>query len=216
MLSLTTDPSRLCQGSTRREWLRVGGLSMLGLTLPQLLAAQAAPTAQPADGMFGRAKNVLYVWLQGGPPQHETWDPKPEAPAEIRGEFRPIQTNVPGMEIGELLPRIAARADKLAIVRSLTTHNDLHDASGYWVLTGYPYVGRQSREISPTTDWPWLGSVVKRLKPSEVLPAYSAVWLPDWMRLRSLGTAISAGGAGIAARNSPAAAQQSPDTAVAD
>jgi hypothetical protein len=188
MFSLFSEPVRMCQGVSRREWLRVGGLGLGGITLPQLLAGRSL--AGPAFGqstierpaMFGRAKNVLVVWLQGGPPQHETWDPKPDAPAEIRGAFGPIQTNIPGIQIGELLPRLATRADKLAIVRSLCTHNDLHDASAYWVLTGYPYRGRQSREISPT-DWPWLGSVIKQLKPSEELPAYSAVWLPDWMRL---------------------------------
>jgi hypothetical protein len=183
MFSLFSEPVRMCQGVSRREWLRVGGLGLGGLGLPQLLGSSTA--AQPSverPAMFGRAKNVLVVWLQGGPPQHETWDPKPDAPAEIRGAFGPIQTNIPGIQIGELLPRIATRADKLAIVRSLCTHNDLHDASAYWVLTGYPYRGRQSREISPT-DWPWLGSVIKQLKPSEELPAYSAVWLPDWMRL---------------------------------
>ena len=182
MLSFQQPTVRLCQGQSRREWLRVGGLTTLGLGLPQLLAAAAEPRPEGLGPQFGRAKNVLFVWLQGGPPQHETWDPKPEAPAEIRGEFGSIQTNVPGLQIGELLPRLATRADKLAIVRSLTTHNDLHDASAYWVLTGYPYTGRQSREISPT-DWPWLGSVIKRLKPSTELPAYSSVWLPDWMRL---------------------------------
>ncbi|MDB5390100.1 MAG: hypothetical protein JWM11_5746 [Planctomycetaceae bacterium] len=167
----------------RRELLRVGGLSTLGLTLPMLLQSQQSRGA--TGGMspsFGRAKNVIYLWLQGGPPQHETFDPKPDAPAEIRGEFQPIQTNVPGIQISELLPRTAACADKLAIVRSICTQNDLHDASGYWVLTGYPYLGQQSRQISPT-DWPYLGSVIKRLKPSETAPALTSVWLPDVMRL---------------------------------
>src|SRR5262249_42441223 len=104
------------------------------------------------------------------------------APAEIRGEFKPIATNVPGIQICELLPRTAAIVDKLAIVRSLCTHTDLHDASGYWILTGRQYTGQQSRQISPK-DWPYLGSVVKMLKPSPKLPAYTSVWLPDVMRL---------------------------------
>jgi hypothetical protein len=80
------------------------------------------------------------------------------------------------------LPRTAAIAHKLAVVRSLCTHSDLHDASAYWVLTGYRYRGTQSRQISPT-DWPYLGSIVKMLKPSERLPSYTSVWLPDVMRL---------------------------------
>src|SRR5207302_9891967 len=130
--------------------------------LPGLV--QARPARQRALGStFGRAKNVIFLWLQGGPPQHETWDPKPDATAEIRGEFRPIATNVPGIQIGELLPRTAGIMDRLAVVRSLCTHTDLHDASGYWILTGYRYTGQQSRLISPA-DWPYLGSVIRMLK----------------------------------------------------
>jgi hypothetical protein len=181
MFSLHDRPARLCDGIHRRELLRVGGLSVLGLSLPALLEAQARAATSSA-ATFGKAKNVIFLWLQGGPPQHETFDPKPDAPAEIRGEFKPIRTNVPGIHFCELLPRTAAVADKLAVVRSLCTHSDLHDASGYWVLTGYRYLGQQSRQISPT-DWPYLGSIVKMLKPSDRLPSYTSVWLPDVMRL---------------------------------
>ncbi|MSR33088.1 MAG: DUF1501 domain-containing protein [Gemmataceae bacterium] len=169
-------------GVNRRELLRVGGLSAMGLSLPMLLDLQARASNPLRGKTFGQAKNVIFLWLQGGPPQHETFDPKPDAPVDIRGEFKPIQTNVPGILISELLPRIAGICDKLAIVRSICTHTDLHDASGYWVLTGNKYQGAQSRQISPT-DWPYLGSIVKLLKPSEKLPAYSSVWLPDVMRL---------------------------------
>src|SRR5262245_39570177 len=105
MYGLDGRPNRLCDGQTRREWLRVGGLSVLGLSLGDLLragiaaspAAAASPDSSLGRGLegttFGRAKNVIFLWLQGGPPQHETFDPKPEAPAEIRGLFRPIATN---------------------------------------------------------------------------------------------------------------------------
>ncbi len=185
MFSLLGQSGRLCDGISRRELLRIGGLSALGLSLPDLLrASQIAgpPKGIVNDPTFGRAKNILYVWLQGGPPQHETFDPKPDAPIEIRGPFKPIQTNVPGIQFCELLPRIARIADKLAVVRSLHTDNDLHDASGYEVLTGYRYTGTNSRQISPT-DWPYFGSVVKLLKPSERLPPLTTVWLPDIMRL---------------------------------
>lgn len=187
MFSLHDRASRLCDGISRRELLRVGGLSCLGISLPDLLRAQALAKTQSdaASGSpsFGRAKNVIFLWLQGGPPQHETFDPKPDAPAEIRGEFKPIATNVPGIQFCELLPRTAAIADKLAVVRSLCTHTDLHDASGYWVLTGYKYQGRESRMINRPTDWPYLGSVIRMLSPSETLPSYTSVWLPDVMRL---------------------------------
>ncbi len=183
MLSIQDRSTRLCDGISRRELLRVGGLSTLGLSLPALLAASEEPgDGQAMSRSFGRAKNVIFLWLQGGPPQHETFDPKPDAPAEIRGEFAAIQTNIPGVRFGELLPRTAARADKLAVVRSICTNSDLHDASGYWVLTGYPYTGQQSRQISPN-DWPYLGSVIKRLKPSKTAPGFTSVWLPDVMRL---------------------------------
>ena len=183
MFSVHDRPARLCDGISRRELLRIGGLSALGLSLPDLLqAAGRRPVSKVHGSTFGRAKNVIFLWLQGGPPQHETFDPKPDAPAEIRGEFKPIATSVPGVRFCELLPRTARIANKLAVVRSLCTHSDLHDASGYWVLTGYRYTGRESRQISPT-DWPYLGSIVKMLKPSTRLPSFSSVWLPDVMRL---------------------------------
>src|SRR5882762_11070569 len=191
MFSLQDRPATLCDGINRREWLRVGGMSALGLSLPHLLRAAeqpAVPTTVPrlARGLqgatFGKAKNVIFLWLQGGPPQHETFDPKPDAPAEIRGEFRPIQTSVPGVHFCELLPRTAAIAHKLAIVRSLATNDDNHDVSGYWVMTGYPYGPGSARQIKPN-DWPYFGSIVKMLKPSERLPALTSVWVPDLMRL---------------------------------
>jgi hypothetical protein len=191
MLSLQDRATVLCDGISRREWLRVGGLSVLGLSLPDLLRASERPAVPPAaprlaEGLagatFGRARGVIFLWLQGGPPQHETLDPKPDAPAEVRGEFKPIATNVPGIRFCELLPRTARLADKLAIVRSLATNDDNHDVSGYWILTGYPYGPGSARQIKPN-DWPYLGSVVKMLKPSERLPALTSVWLPDVMRL---------------------------------
>ncbi len=178
-------------GISRREWLRVGGLSAMGLSLAGLLRAGeqpilAATAPRLARGLqgttFGRAKNVIFLWLQGGPPQHETFDPKPDAPAEIRGPFRPIATTVPGIRFCELLPRTACYADKLAVVRSLASDDENHDVSGYWVLTGYPYGPGSARQIKPN-DWPYFGSIVKMLKPSERLPALTSVWLPDLMRL---------------------------------
>jgi len=182
MWSLEGDAARLCDRLDRREMIRVGGLSSLGLSLPSLLASQADASSEISDPTFGRAKSVIYVWLQGGPPQHETFDPKPEAPSGIRGLFSPIQTNVPGVQFCELLPRTARIADKLAIVRSMATDNNQHSGSGYEVLTGYKYAGSNPRKITPQ-DWPWFGSLVKRLKPSKKLPPLSTVWVPQIMRL---------------------------------
>ena len=175
---------------SRREWLCVGGLSALGVSLPTLLRAgdnpqRPAPAPKLVSDLgttFGRAKNVIYLWLQGGPPQHETFDPKPDAPAEIRGPFKPIATNIPGIRFCELLPRTARHADKLAVLRSLSTRDDNHDVSGYWLLTGYPYGAGSARQIK-ATDWPYFGSIVKMLKPSQKLPALTSVWIPDRMRL---------------------------------
>jgi hypothetical protein len=173
----------------RREWLRVGGLSAMGLSLADLLRQQSrardlssGQALGTRSATFGRAQSVIFLWLQGGPPQHETFDPKPDAPAEIRGPFRPIQTNVPGIRFGELLPRTARIADKLAVVRSIATDDNNHDVSGYWVLTGYPYGPGSARQIKPA-DWPYLGSIVKMKRPSERLPALTSVWIPDVMRL---------------------------------
>jgi hypothetical protein len=182
MFSLEDRPYTLCDRITRRELMRIGGLNLLGLSLPALLRAQACGATSGGDPTFGRAKNVIYLWLQGGPPQHETFDPKPNAPLEIRGPFKPIATNVPGIQFCELLPRTAAMADKLAVVRSMSTDDNTHDTSGYWVLTGTKYESGSAREIK-SSDWPYFGSVVKMLKPSTRVPALSTVWIPDIMRL---------------------------------
>jgi Protein of unknown function (DUF1501) len=184
MFSFLDRPVRLCDGFARRELLRIGGLSALGLSLPHLLrAGETNPASMSAVyKSFGRAKNIIFLFLAGGPPQHETFDPKPDAPAEVRGPFKPICTNVPGIHFCELLPRTARIADKLAICRSLSTDDNNHDGSGYQVLTGYKYVGPNSRTIQPT-DWPYFGSIIKRYRPSEILPPLSTVWLPDMFRL---------------------------------
>ncbi len=184
MFSLNDRPTKLCDGLSRREVLRIGGLSAMGLSLPNLLQArETAPLGiPPTDKTFGRAKNVIFLYLAGGPPQHETFDPKPDAPADVRGPFNPISTNVPGIQFCELLPRTAAMADKLAIVRSMATDDNTHSSSSHWVLTGTKYVGPNARTIQPT-DWPYFGSIIKRYKPSEILPPLSTVWIPDIMRL---------------------------------
>ena len=100
------DGPRPCDGLTRRESLRVGGLSALGLTLPELLRRRAAA----GDRQEGTAKACIVLFLMGGPPQHSTWDPKPDAPPEVRGEFPPVDTNVPGIRIGSVLPNLTRHA----------------------------------------------------------------------------------------------------------
>ena len=134
---------------------------MFGLGLGDLLrsrSAQAAEGEKPA-GSFGRAKSCILLFMWGGPAHQDTWDLKPEAPAEIRGEFKPIATNVPGIHICEHLPLLAARTDKLAIVRSMT-HTDVNHLTGtHYMLTG------QAPPATPELrgDWPHIGAVLARL-----------------------------------------------------
>ena len=163
----------------RRELLRVGGLTLGGLGLADLVKASPQPAQLGAS--FGRAKNIIFLYLCGGPPQHETFDPKPDAPVEIRGPFKPIQTNIPGIQFSELLPRTAAIADKLAVIRSMSTDDNIHSSSGHWVLTGYKYQGPNARTIQ-TSDWPFYGSIIKRYKPSARMPGLSSVVIPDYVR----------------------------------
>ena len=164
---------------SRRELLRIGGVGALGLTLPMLLQARAhsASSQSGLESSFGRAKNLIYLFLSGGPSQYETFDPKPTAPAEIRGVFQPISTAIPGVQFCELLPRISQMADKFALVRSMSTNDPNHESGGYWVHTGHKYIGPDMRALAPT-DWPTLGSVIKMLKPSDKVP-FSTVMLPE-------------------------------------
>jgi hypothetical protein len=169
------------EGVSRREWLRIGGLHTAGLSLPALLASRSRAESSARQGggdpTFGRAKSIIYLFLSGGPSQYETFDPKPDAPAEIRGAFRPIATRVPGVHFCELLPRTAAIADRLAIARAMATDDNNHESGGYWVHTGRKYAGPNMRSLNPT-DWPTLGSIVKMLHPSEDVP-FSTVMLPE-------------------------------------
>jgi uncharacterized protein (DUF1501 family) len=136
----------------RREFLRAGALPLVGLGLPRLLASQ--PTAKP------RAKACIVLFMWGGPAHQDTWDMKPDAPAEYRGEFRPIPTRVPGLHICEHLPRLARHADKLALLRAMT-HDDVnHTTSTSFLLTGR---GLDRPGQSLHEDWPSYGAVLSRL-----------------------------------------------------
>jgi hypothetical protein len=181
MLSIQDRPVRLCDGLTRREWLRVGGLGLAGLTLPQLVGARRAQAAfAGGDRSFGKAKSCIVLFLMGGPPQHETWDPKPEAPAEIRGELKPIPSAVPGLSVGELMPRVARLTDKIAVLRAVSTKDNAHSSSGYWMLTGYPHQPTNNENATPgfPNDWPWFGAVVQKLAAARG-PMPPAVRLPE-------------------------------------
>lgn len=176
---LDTAGLRLCDQVTRRSCLQVGGLALGGLTLPKLLTARAKANRSPSTS-FGRAKSVIVFGLVGGPPQHETFDPKPEAPAEIRGEFGTIATKTPGFRIGELLPRTAQWTENMAVLRAIVTGDNAHSSSGYQMLTGMPHVplNQESATPKPPNDFPSLGAMVRALKQrSGELPA--AITLPE-------------------------------------
>ena len=136
---------RFCDGATRRDFLKIGGMVMGGLSLPQLLAAEAQA------GIGKSHKAIINVFLPGGPPHQDMWDIKVDAPAEIRGEFQPIKTNVAGIEIGECFPKIAAVADKCVFIRSMVGATGGHDA--YQCMTGRPL------NPAPAGGWPAAGAV---------------------------------------------------------
>ena len=158
MLTIPGPQSRYCDGISRRSWLQIGGLALGGLALPEILRAEAG------RGTRSRAKGIIMVLLPGGPSHLDMYDLKPNAPAEIRGEFRPIATNVPGIEVCELMPRLAAMADKLVLVRSLVGFRDDHNT--HWCSTGWEsHPPMHSSAIVagyPPGDWPSMGSVLSR------------------------------------------------------
>lgn len=164
MLSLFGRATKLCDGISRREMLRVGGLAIGGLTLADVLRArEAAGSDSNGPKTKRRSKSVIMVWLRGGPSHIDSYDMKPEAPPEIRGEFRAAATNVPGIQICDLMPRQATMMDKIAIVRGIRS-NDLGDHTPHYIITGSPDRGKH----------PAFGSVVGYLQPRrpDGLPPY--------------------------------------------
>jgi hypothetical protein len=168
MLRLLGPNVRLCDGRNRREVLRIGGMGLLGagLNLSDLLRVPAMANGPIlSTSSFGRAKSCILLFLMGGPPQHSTWDPKPDAPAEVRGEFGPIATTVSGLSISELLPRTALVADKFCILRAVSTGDNAHSSSGYYMLTGRPHQPMNFENANPgaPNDAPSLGALLRRI-----------------------------------------------------
>lgn len=150
-------------GVTRRELLQVGYSGLLGIGL-------GAPAASnPGSGGFGRAKSLILVFLTGGPSHLEMFDPKPEAPSDVRGEFKPLETRVSGIRYAEHLPRLAALADRLTVIRSMAHRNNGHLPATHWVLTGRPMpnlpIDSGADKIRSRTDWPSYGSTMSYFRP---------------------------------------------------
>ena len=165
-------------GLIRREFLQVGFSGFLGLGLPGLLAAKAKAATAPSP--VGRAKSVILVFLTGAPSHLDTFDLKPEAPEGIRSTYEPIATNVPGMRFCEHLPGLAARADKLAVVRSMTHDNLNHLNATHHLLTGHPQPGAFFDKIASRTDFPNYASALNYLRPrGDGVP--SGVMLPTFL-----------------------------------
>ncbi|QDV52318.1 DUF1501 domain-containing protein [Gimesia fumaroli] len=145
---LGSQKSKFCDQITRRNFLSIGGLALGGMSLPQILQAEAAAPKRKQH------KGIIMIFLPGGPPHQDMWDIKVDAPSEIRGEFNAIQTNVSGIEIGDQFPRMAQMADKFAFIRSMVGSDGRHDA--FQCLTG------QRFNNQPLGGWPSLGSVLSK------------------------------------------------------
>jgi uncharacterized protein (DUF1501 family) len=148
MLDFTLGSDSNCSGQSRRSFLRVGGLATLGLTLPGYLAARES-TAKPA-----KAKRCILLWMQGGPSHIDTFDPKPDAPAEIRGEFKTVQTTLPGVLFADPLPLLAKQTDKLAVIRGHDPKNGSHGVADHLMMSGHKF--------NAALPFPCFGSVVAK------------------------------------------------------
>jgi hypothetical protein len=179
MISIFGSPQRWCDGVSRRQFLQIGGLGAAGLALPALFRARAAtPTGA------GRAKACILLFMGGGPPQMDTFDLKPMAPVEVRGEFPPIATTVAGTQISELLPLLSQQAHRYAIIRTVSDEytGGAHGQSIYLALTGHKNPRVNGDDIRPAADdYPCIGSAVARLRGAAgALPPH--VWLLDMHR----------------------------------
>ena len=159
MLTIQGTPRTLCDGLTRRDLLQVGALGPLGIGLGDVLAAETGASGTVG---LGAAKSCILLFPYGSPPTHETFDPKPDAPAEIRGELGSIESKLPGLRVCELLPRVAGVMDKVTVARSLTHQYPLHGVA--YAVTGIPtYTPALETKARDPKHWPYVGSVVEYL-----------------------------------------------------
>ncbi len=158
MLRIHGSQRQLCDGVSRRDLLHIGGLGLFGVTLAQAQQIATAATSDTGLPGFGRAKSCIMLFLFGAAPQHETFDPKPDAPREIQGELREIATSIPGVAFGEGLPQTAAIADRLTTIRSMTHAFPLHCVA--YALSGMPaYTTNLEAAPRAPEHWPYVGSV---------------------------------------------------------
>jgi hypothetical protein len=172
MLEITGGKYPSCDGVTRRGFLKAGVLGLTGLSLADALRLRSA---RAADGRPVRDTSVILIWKGGGPSHLDMWDLKPDAPVEYRGEFKPISTNVEGIQVGEHLPLSAKQMDKFTILRSVTHPDSGHESASHYLLTGY----RPTNDI-PAQEMPSYGSITAKVRGPRRpgLPAYLAVPTP--------------------------------------
>ncbi len=157
-----------CDGFVRRDLMRIGGLTALGLGLGDFLRIGRVAAAEGLAMPPVKAKACILIWLDGGPSHLETFDPKPDAPAEVRGPMSTIATKMPGIRLSESLPRTAQMLDRLAIIRSMTSPLGEHNFGTHYLMTGY--------KPTPVLDYPTIGAVESHVRrPAGVLPPYIAV-----------------------------------------
>jgi hypothetical protein len=174
MFQMNGAPARFGGRLTRRAMLKIGAILPLGLSLPSLLSAAAANS--PTAGKFGKAKRCLMIYMWGGPSHIDLFDMKPEAPVEIRGEFSPISTRVPGIQICEHLPHLARQTDKIGFIRSVTHSDNNHSTSAHWMLTGHKHALSAENFGAESSDFPHIGSVLSKFTPVEGhLPTFVAL-----------------------------------------
>lgn len=162
-----------CDGFSRRDLMRIGGLTALGFGLGDLFRFQRLAAAESLATPVAKAKACILIWLDGGPSHMETFDPKPEAPSEVRGPMSTIGTSLPGIRFNECLPRTAAMLDRLAIIRSMTSPLGEHNFGTHYLMTGY--------KPTPVLEYPTFGAVLSHVREkqgldkSPVLPPYVAI-----------------------------------------
>jgi hypothetical protein len=180
-----TQKHRHDAGITRREWLQVGYAGFLGLGLPSILAPRASADESDRPGTPRKAKSLIVIFLTGAPSHIDMFDLKPDAPAGIRGEFKPIATKVPGIQVCEHLPRLAARAERYALLRSFAHKENNHLVATHHVLTGYQQPGAFFDKVASRDDWPCYSSALDYLHPrGDGVP--SGVNLPTFLMEGSL------------------------------
>ncbi|MGV3773112.1 MAG: DUF1501 domain-containing protein [Verrucomicrobiales bacterium] len=208
MIQLSGSPHLLHGKLNRRALLKIGALAPLGLNLSSLLASTESSGSKGSK--FGKAKRCLMLYMWGGPSHIDTFDMKPDAPIEFRGEFSPIKTKVPGIQICEHLPHLARVTDKIGFIRSVTHSDNNHSTAAHWMLTGHQPDRSAENFGAQATDFPNFGSVLTKLSPGDgKLPTFVA--LPEIIAT-SAGFVTPGQNAGfLGARYDPFRINQHPD-----